>query len=318
MTLAPGVVCVNVDLDAPIDYCRFYRVAEEPPSDPFLDESLGFFLDVLAELGVRATFFAIARDCAGPAARRRLRQLVAAGHEIANHSLSHPHAFRRLPRAQKVAEIDVAKARLEEAAGAPVVGFRSPAYDLDGELLDLLLERGYLYDSSLNPTPFLLPMKWAVQLKARRWRVGLGRFLHGFAERRPHLCWRQDGKVRCGPRAGGRPTLVELPITVLPWLRFPFYGTITQVLGPRLFPLALAAARAGGQAINYGMHAAEVAPLMARDVAGRGGLVPGYGSPVESRRAWVRESLRLLCAGAEGITLAELAGRVSGAAGGEP
>lgn len=317
-TAAPGpqTVAVSVDLDAPLDYCRFYRLAAEPPSEPFLAEALPRLLDLFAALGVRATFFAIGRDAGGAEAGRLLRRAVAEGHEIANHSHTHPHAFRALSRAAKQREIDDAGQRLEEATGQRVVGFRCPAYDLDRELLDLLLERGYRYDSSLNPTPFLVPMKWVIQWRARRWHVGLGRVWHGWGRRRPYFLFRQGAALRESRRRPRGPHLVELPLSVVPGVRFPFYGTISQILPERWFRLCLAALRRGRLPINYSLHAAEVASLEAAE-AELCRSVPGYAAPVAQRRARLAATLAAVVAGARSLTLAELAAEVSRAVGGE-
>jgi len=314
-------VSVSVDLDAPVDYHHFYRISGSPPSAPFLTEALAFLPDLFAELGVRATFFAIARDVEGePRLGARLRRLVELGHEVANHSHRHPHAFRHLSREEKAREIDTARAVLEDATGAPVPGFRAPAYDLDPETLELLLERGYDYDSSLNPTPFLLPMKWIVGLKARRLRVGLGSWHHGLADRAPHFYQHRDGRlVSCRrPREDAEPALVELPLSVVPPLRFPFYGTITQILGPRGFRASLRLLRREGLPINYSLHAAEVTSLLSGSASPAGGpgrngstaWVPGYGASVEERRRLLRETLGTLTQGARSIPLAELAQEV--------
>ncbi|HEX4954516.1 MAG TPA: polysaccharide deacetylase family protein [Thermoanaerobaculia bacterium] len=288
-------VALSVDLDAPTDYYRFYRVPDPPPAGPFLADALARFLDLFAELGIRATFFAIGRDCADPEAARWLRRLVEAGHEVANHSFSHPIAFGRLPRSEKGREIDQGRSAIEQATGQAVVGFRCPAYDLDRELLDLLLERGALYDSSLHPSPFLLPMKWLVQLSGRRWHVGLGGLAHAVQPRRPFAIEGQGAR------------LVELPLAVLPGLRLPFYGTMTQSLGHAFFRAGLAVLRRGSAPINYSLHAAEITPLERR--GGSLARVPGYGRPIAERRRLLAATLAELVAGAESVTQAELAGR---------
>jgi peptidoglycan/xylan/chitin deacetylase (PgdA/CDA1 family) len=171
---SPATVAVSVDLDAPQDYAEFYGRPWQLAGDRFLGGVLPGFLDLFAELGIRATFFAIARNARSAEGARLHRALVDAGHEVANHTLSHVTAFRSLDVAARRREIVDARAILEDATGQPVVGFRAPAYDLDAPTVEILLEQGYRYDSSLNPTPFLVPMKWIIQALARRRQVGLG------------------------------------------------------------------------------------------------------------------------------------------------
>ncbi len=307
-----ATVAVSVDLDAPQDYAEFYGKPWAVPGDRFLAGVLPAFLELFADLGIRATFFAIARNARSPEGARLHRALVEAGHEVANHTLSHVIAFRTLDVAARTREIVEAQAILEDATGQPVVGFRAPSYDVDPATLEILLERGYRYDSSINPTPFLVPMKWIIRALARRGRVGLGTWDHRFAPVAPHWYWRAGGAARLRrdavPPPAGMPSLLELPLTIVPPLRFPFYGTITQILGPRWFASALAAVRRRPHAINYELHALELgATGPAEDLAALGN-VPGYGKDGTRKASVLRATLRQLAAGSTFVTLAELAG----------
>jgi len=80
-------------------------------------------LDLLAQLGVRATFFQIGRNAvAWPAVAR---QVSAAGHEIGNHTMDHPRLWLRSPG---FIERQVAEAQrvLTEIHGSPPRLFRAP------------------------------------------------------------------------------------------------------------------------------------------------------------------------------------------------
>ena len=80
-------------------------------------------LDVLARYGVRATFFVM-----GDFARARpeiVRQVVAAGHVLGNHTMSHPRlSTQSAARIRK--ELADCNAVLEEITGASVKFFRPP------------------------------------------------------------------------------------------------------------------------------------------------------------------------------------------------
>jgi hypothetical protein len=307
-----ATVAISVDLDAPQDYAEFYGKPWQLAGDRFLAGVLPSFLELFAELGIRATFFAIARNARSAEGARLHRMLADAGHEVANHTLSHVTAFRTLDPAARRREIGDARAILEDATGRPVVGFRTPAYDVDPTTLGILIEQGYQYDSSLNPTPFLVPMKWIIQALARRRQVGLGTWDHRVAPTAPHWYWHaRDGAAalqRGAARpAAGTPSLLELPLTMVPPIRFPFYGTITQILGPRWFGMALAAIRRRPQAINYELHALELGDTgPAEDLAALRS-VPGYGKDGARKAAVLRATLAELAAGSTFVTLAELA-----------
>jgi polysaccharide deacetylase family protein (PEP-CTERM system associated) len=110
-----------------------------------------WLLDLLDESGSRATFFVL-----GWMADREpelVRAIAARGHEIAGHSWDHRKVtdqsadeFRESMRRTK--------STLEDLTGTPVLGFRAPSFSIRPGVewaLDVLLEEGYRYDSSLFP-----------------------------------------------------------------------------------------------------------------------------------------------------------------------
>jgi peptidoglycan/xylan/chitin deacetylase (PgdA/CDA1 family) len=98
-------------------------------------------LRILEEHGARATFF-----CIGEQARRYpalLRECVAAGHAIENHSDSHPFCFSVLGPRHLEREIARAQETLSTLSGQSPRFFRAPA-GLRNPLLDLQLHRAGL------------------------------------------------------------------------------------------------------------------------------------------------------------------------------
>jgi polysaccharide deacetylase family protein (PEP-CTERM system associated) len=113
--------------------------------------SVSYLLELLEGHGARATFFVL-----GWVAQRHpdmVRMVATAGHEVASHGCDHrrvteqsPDEFRDSARRSK----DL----LEELTGAPVTGFRAPSFSIIPGCewaLDILVEEGYGYDSSLFP-----------------------------------------------------------------------------------------------------------------------------------------------------------------------
>jgi peptidoglycan-N-acetylglucosamine deacetylase len=101
----------------------------------------------------------------GDQARRHpqlLRRIVAEGHTIGLHGLTHRRAFEQ-DRATWSASLRDGKALLEDLAGAPVVGYRAPEWSLRGvasawwqDLPDL----GFRYDSSRVPLAIIGNPAW--------------------------------------------------------------------------------------------------------------------------------------------------------------
>lgn len=103
-------------------------------------------LDILDRAGVRSTFFVpgFTADL-HPSA---VRDIAAAGHEIANHGYHHLRPAG-LSREEQITELDRGSDAIARVTGQRPVGFRAPMWDLSWELPELLAERGFLYDSSL-------------------------------------------------------------------------------------------------------------------------------------------------------------------------
>jgi len=99
-------------------------------------------LDALRAAGVRVTFFITGRWATMyPELTRR----IAAEHEIANHSWSHPD-FRELSNAQIVAQIQQADAALQAIAGAATQPlWRAPFGSRDNRILTAVRDAGWPY-----------------------------------------------------------------------------------------------------------------------------------------------------------------------------
>ncbi len=131
-------------------------------------------LDLLDRLQVPATFFV-----PGRVAERhpeRVRDVVAAGHELAHHGYTHTHPGRLAPE-QEAAEFARALEVLR-GFGADVVGYRSPAWDFSEATMDLLLEHRMLYSSNLmdDVRPYRhpngvaeLPVQWILDDAPHFW-----------------------------------------------------------------------------------------------------------------------------------------------------
>jgi len=108
-------------------------------------------LETLAQRDVKATFYFL-----GWVAHRDpalVKEVHAAGHEIGSHGMSHQMANELGPEAFRQ-EARESKAILEDATGAPVHGFRASTFSITEATqwaLQILLEEGYTYDSSVFP-----------------------------------------------------------------------------------------------------------------------------------------------------------------------
>jgi polysaccharide deacetylase family protein (PEP-CTERM system associated) len=108
-------------------------------------------LSIFEEQGVRATFFVL-----GWVADRfpaLVERIAALGHEIASHGYAHRLVYDQTPGSFRE-DVRRAKALLEDVSGRPVFGFRAPSYSVTPKslwALDILIEEGYRYDTSIFP-----------------------------------------------------------------------------------------------------------------------------------------------------------------------
>lgn len=100
-------------------------------------------LDALRDLHIHATFFLIGRDAQQfPELARRI---AAGGHQIANHTLTHPEGFDRLGDAAVRAELAGGKDALREYASDPAIAtmFRPPHGRYTAATIETAQNAGY-------------------------------------------------------------------------------------------------------------------------------------------------------------------------------
>ena len=143
-------------------------------------------LDILKEENIKATFF-----CTGKFAKyspELIKRIHQEGHEVASHGCDH---WTRTDN-----EIRESKLILENIIGAKVFGYRQPRMDKVNTYE--LVENGYQYNASINPT--FIP----------------GRYMNLFEKRKPY--YKND--------------IWNIPSSVTPILRIPLFW-----LALHLFPL---------------------------------------------------------------------------------
>lgn len=203
---------------------------------------MALLLALLERHEARATCFVL-----GWVAERQpelIRTIAGAGHEIASHGWDHARVTTSTP-AQFRDSVRRSKQVLEDVTGGPVVGFRAPNFSIvPGRewALDILLEEGYRYDSSLFPVR----------------RPG-----SGYPDGRPDPHWIE--------RAGGR--LAEIPPSTLQWvgMRLPAAGgAYFRLLPYGIVGAALRQSERRGVPGTFYIHPWEVDPDQPRlDVSWR-------------------------------------------------
>jgi len=204
---------------------------------------------------IRSTLFMVGNDFKNPDNHSVIRSMVESGHEIANHSMTHPQGFRFLSPEQKDLEIARMEDICRQVTGKRPVGFRSPGWNISDDTLPILKRRNYLYDSSINPT-FLMPilkfLHWyTMRSTSRENRTTLGHLYYMFAPTRPY----QTSYRRMGVR--GKNGVIELPLTVTPLVRFPFWATSLLAFGHKFFESCYRLLKSFGCPIQLQFHLSD-------------------------------------------------------------
>ncbi len=305
-------LAVSIDLDPVPCYYRIHGLGQAPAElrDVVLRRGLPRIAAVLARHRVPATWFVVGHDLderevgarSAAAAATLLRARVSAGDELGNHSLSHPYDLARADAGVVADEIGGCDDRLRALTGHPVRGFRAPGYDLSPTMLAELVRRGYVYDSSIFPAPAYYAAKAAVM-------AGLA------------LLGRPSGAVTTEPRAliaptepyrpsmtapwrRGQAAVVELPISVTPWLRLPAIGT-TLLVAPPWLRRRLVAGAARHPLFNLELHGIDGCDAELDGIPGE--LVarqPDLRISVDDKLARLDALLTGLCADRDAVTLA--------------
>jgi polysaccharide deacetylase family protein (PEP-CTERM system associated) len=154
-------------------------------------------LELLAEAGVRATFFILGK--VAEAHPSLAPEIAAAGHEVGTHGYSH-ESVEAMPAARFREELHRSVETLRQQTGQAVLGHRAADFSISGRSLHLLEYLGaeeLAYDSSIFPVRhprYGVPGAWRVP---HRVRCASGRMLIEFPLSTVHLA----GMVL--PAAGG-------------------------------------------------------------------------------------------------------------------
>ena len=149
---------LTVDLE---DWFHICGIEDQIPEDRWPDlesrveQNTARILSFLSRRHVKATFFVL-----GYTAERHaglIRTIAEAGHEIATHGYGHRRVYT-MTADGFLEDLRKAEHVISRITGVPVKGYRAPEWSIrDDSLwaLDILLQEGFEYDSSMAPLPVI-------------------------------------------------------------------------------------------------------------------------------------------------------------------
>lgn len=291
----PRPLCsLSLDLDDMWTYLKTHGDAGWPEYPSYLSVVVPRVLKVLAERGLRITWFVVGRDASDPRHRDVLRSIREAGHEIGNHSFHHEPWLHLYSEQQIEEEMSRAEGAIETATGVRPEGFRGPGYSFSPTLLAVLARRGYRYDCSTFPS-FLGPLARmyyfatarGLSAEEKRQRSQLfGKLSEGFRPLRPYS-WNTAN----GP-------LLEIPVSTMPVFKVPFHlsyllylAGFSQTLARSYFRAALALCHTTGTEPSFLLHPLD---FLGCDDTDRLSFFPAMRQPGAKKVAFAAEVLDAL------------------------
>lgn len=251
-------VCLNINFDSlfsplSIDHRKFLDPSYFQIADRFMEE---------ADRGdFRYTIFVIGRDLENSSVFSRVREWAQAGHEISNHSWSHHPNLGALPRSRIEEEVLRSHEIITRCTLREPRGFASPGWSTSSELVEILSRTGYLYDTSIFPSPVIVLALLKLQLNARRhgdfdasWFRRRDKKAAFLAPQQPYFI-RPDSLVAAHPDG-----LLELPLPTTV-LRLPCWHTLSfySLIGERGIRRLIRRAARASSVFYYLMHPADLA-----------------------------------------------------------
>lgn len=142
----------TVDVDSLASIYRGYGLKRDKYSGLEIRQGLETFCRFLEPYNIKATLFMIGNDFLNSSNIPFIKAAFEAGHELANHTMTHAQGFRTLSIEEQEKEIKDMEEVCKQNIGVQPVGFRAPGWNMSDKALPILLRRGYRYDSSIHPT----------------------------------------------------------------------------------------------------------------------------------------------------------------------
>jgi peptidoglycan-N-acetylglucosamine deacetylase len=277
-------------------------------------ETIQHFFD---QYKIKTTLFLVGNDFLHQPNHSSIRSIMEEGHELANHSMTHPQGFRWLNKNVKEKEINDMGEICKKVTGVSPIGFRSPGWNIDNGTLPILLDLGYTYDSSIFPTSLMPLMKLAHwvsmsrQEKPNRTTMGMWRYMAA-----PITPYNTSQNSFANKGEGG---LIEFPVSVTPILHIPFFATLLLFIGNKFYEAFYQSIRLFNLPVHFQMHLSDFVDYSLPELRNqmpsphRGTYVPqAIGTPLKRKLDVFRRMMDLMVDDYDFMTLKEWSGKIKG------
>lgn len=278
------IASLSLDLDNQWSYMKTHGDPDWDSYPSYLDVLLPYTLDLLSEHNLRITFFIVGKDASLDYNREALALISARGHTVGNHSFNHEPWLHLYSREEIRRELEETEEAVERVTGEVPRGFRGPGFSWSTTLLEVLVDRGYLFDAATLPTwigPLARMYYFRTAQLSREERdkrkALFGKVSDGFLRLRPYLWSVYEAK-----------SLLEIPVTTIPILRTPFHLSYLLYLyriSPKVMSLyldvALFLCKLTGTQPSFLLHPLD---LLSADLVPALSFFPGMDLPAAQKR----------------------------------
>jgi peptidoglycan-N-acetylglucosamine deacetylase len=210
---------ISIDVDNLWAYLKIYADIEWEKFPSYLPTFVPTICDLLKKHDLTITFFIIGQDATIEENKPWLKQIADAGHEMANHSFHHEPWMSTLTTENIENELRQSHQAIIDATGKIPVGFRGPGFSYSPALLEAVQRLGYSFDSTLLPSSLGPLARLYSQMKSpkltaeekKKRKTIFGSFNNAWMPIKPFSWLLKNGE------------LLEIPISTVPGLRFPFH-----------------------------------------------------------------------------------------------
>lgn len=212
-------VLIQVDCDGEYVLSSHYgeKMSKEKEYDVFYT-AINFIVSLLKKYSLKATFFVVGRDLEDANKVDILRNVVAEGHEIANHTYTHPNGLSKMSISDIQSEISETNRIISKNLAIEVYGFRAPNFDISNNTLNILEKNKIIYDCSILDTP------WKPMFRALK---GLDIFSSSYL-----------GRMFFLPSSKN---IIEIPVSTFPYIKFPcnlsYMLALPELIAPKYFQM---------------------------------------------------------------------------------
>lgn len=210
------------------------------------------FVEILTRHGIKSTIFVIGKDIDDNI--DIIRGLHNDGHEIASHTMNHPKQLALYDESEIEQEIVECGHKIFAATGTYPVGFRAPGYTISPKVIRVLKKLNYSYDASLNNSLCYYLMKKLfklVRLKDKQY-ITTQNFFDLWGSKEPYRILEKSLS-----RVGGSRDIVEIPISTIPFVSYPFVTALLLKYGVAFSKVAYHLLKLRSDFMNLELHINE-------------------------------------------------------------